>query len=307
MSLLVVGSVALDSVETPFGKQEEVLGGAATFSSVSASFFAKVSLVGVVGEDFPEAHVAFLKSRKIDLAGLTRVPGKTFRWKGSYGMALNEAKTIDTQLNVFQHFSPELPEAYRASPYVFLGNIDPRLQKRVVEQLRAPKLVAADTMNYWIEGHRSALLETLAKVQLLFVNDAEARSLAGEHNLVKAARAIRKMGPSRVVIKRGEYGALLFDGEHIFACPAYPLEDVFDPTGAGDTFGGGFLGTVAANKDDHPDTLRRAMVAGSTMASFAVEKFSLDRLRTLTPHEVAHRYTQFQRLTHFADLGVLSG
>jgi sugar/nucleoside kinase (ribokinase family) len=303
MSLVVVGSVAFDSVETPFGKRDDVLGGAATFFSTSASFFTQVSLVGVVGEDFPEEHLAFLRSRKVNLDGLSRVAGKTFRWKGSYGLALNEAKTLDTQLNVFQQFSPDLPESYRAIPYVFLANIDPKLQLKVLDQVRSPKLVAADTMNYWIEGSRADLLKTLAKVQLLFVNDAEARSLAGEHNLVKAARAIRKMGPSRVVVKRGEHGALLFDGEEIFSCPAMPLESVFDPTGAGDTFAGGFMGYLTSRGQVNPETLRTAMVAGSTMASFAVEQFSVDRLRTLTKEEIAHRYAQFQKLTHFGDLG----
>jgi sugar/nucleoside kinase (ribokinase family) len=306
MSLLVVGSVALDAVETPFGKRDEVLGGAATYASVSASFFAPVSIVGVVGEDFPEEHVAFLRSRKVDLTGLSRVPGKTFRWKGRYGLALNEAQTLDTQLNVFQQFTPDLPEKYRTLPFVFLGNIDPRLQARVLDQVQAPKLVAADTMNYWIEGHRTALLATLRRVNLLFVNDAEARALAGEHNLVKAARAIRQMGPGRVVIKRGEYGALLFDEERVFAAPAFPLEDVFDPTGAGDTFAGGFMGRVASTGTVSEGGLRSAMVIGSTMASFTVERFSLERLRTLTPDEVAHRYAQFQRLTHFEELGALA-
>jgi sugar/nucleoside kinase (ribokinase family) len=245
MSLLVVGSVALDSLETPFGQKEDALGGSATYFSTSASFFSPVQVVAVVGEDFPEQHLTFLKGRGIDLEGVTREPGKTFRWKGKYGYQLNEAQTLDTQLNVFEHFSPKLPESYRDAPYVFLGNIHPVLQGQVLDQVRAPKLVAADTMNFWIQGSRDALLKTLSRVNLLFVNDAEARQLAGEHNVVKAARAILGMGPTRVVIKRGEYGALLFDRDHIFACPAYPLAEVFDPTGAGDTFAGGFMGTVA--------------------------------------------------------------
>lgn len=302
MSLLIVGSVALDAVETPFGKRDEVLGGAATFSSVSAAFFTKPHIVAVVGEDFPPEHLAFLKSRGVDLEGLTQVPGRTFRWKGRYGLALNEAQTLDTQLNVFQHFSPDLPLAYRSLPYVFLGNIDPALQARVLDQMQPPRLVAADTMNYWIEGHRAALLETLKRVQLLFVNDAEARGLSGEHNLVKAARAIRKLGPERVIIKRGEYGALLFDREHVFSCPAYPLEDIFDPTGAGDTFAGGFMGYFVSRGNDNPETLRQAMVMGSTLASFTVERFSLERLREIGSKEISHRYTQFRRLTHFEDL-----
>ncbi|MFY2561889.1 PfkB family carbohydrate kinase [Corallococcus terminator] len=306
MSLLVVGSVALDSVETPFGQKEDVLGGSATYFSTSASFFTPARIVAVVGEDFPEAHLSFLKGRGIDLEGLTRVPGRTFRWKGRYGYELNEAKTLDTQLNVFQTFSPDLPAAYRDTPYVFLGNIHPELQSRVVDQVRSPKLVAADTMNFWIQGSREALLKTLQRVNLLFVNDSEARQLAGEHNVVKAARAILGMGPQRVVIKRGEYGALLFDQDHIFACPAFPLAEVFDPTGAGDTFAGGFMGALATATSGIDSTvLRRAMVMGSVMASFTVEKFSLERLREVTHPEIRARFAEFRKLTHFDDLGPL--
>ncbi|HLL06355.1 MAG TPA: PfkB family carbohydrate kinase [Myxococcaceae bacterium] len=307
MSLLVVGSVALDSVETPFGIREEVLGGSATFFSTSASFFNPVKLVAVVGEDFPEAHVNFLKSRGVGLEGLTREKGRTFRWKGKYGFQLNEAQTLDTQLNVFQSFSPRLPESYRDAPYVFLGNIHPELQSQVLDQVKGPRLVAADTMNFWITGSRPALLNTLKRVNLLFVNDAEARQLSGEHNILKAARAILGMGPSRVVIKRGEYGALLIEREHVFSCPAMPLEDVFDPTGAGDTFAGGFMGTLATADRQERDVLRRAMVMGSVMASFTVEKFSLDRLRGLTQREIHQRFSEFKRLTHFDDLGPLEG
>jgi sugar/nucleoside kinase (ribokinase family) len=299
MSLLVVGSVALDSVETPFGVKEEVLGGSATFFSAAASFLHPVQLVAVVGEDFPEAHVEFLRSRKIDLEGLIREQGRTFRWKGKYGWQLNEAQTLDTQLNVFQSFSPKLPEAYRDTPYVFLGNIHPQLQSQVLDQVRNPRLVAADTMNLWIRETRADLIETLKRVHLLFVNDAEVRQLTGEHNVVKAARAILGMGPSIVVIKRGEYGALLFEKDHVFACPAFPLEDVFDPTGAGDTFAGGFMGTVASQGRLDRDVLCRAMVMGSVMASFNVERFSLDRLRDLQPPELYARFNAFKRLTHF--------
>ncbi|MCP3099381.1 PfkB family carbohydrate kinase [Myxococcus sp. K15C18031901] len=305
MSLLVVGSVALDSVETPFGQKEDVLGGSATYFSTSASFFSPVRVVAVVGEDFPEAHVTFLRGRGIDLEGLTREPGRTFRWKGRYGYELNEAKTLDTQLNVFQSFSPVLPAGYCDSPYVFLGNIHPELQSRVVDQVRNPRLVAADTMNYWIQGCRDALLKTLRRVNLLFVNDAEARQLAGEHNVVKAARAILSMGPERVVIKRGEYGALLFEKDHIFACPAFPLAEVFDPTGAGDTFAGGFMGALATSPGVDGQVLRRAMVMGSVMASFTVEKFSLERLREVTRPEIHARFAEFRKLTHFDDLGPL--
>ena len=302
MSLLVVGSVALDSVETPFGLKEDVLGGSATYFSTSASFFTPVQVVAVVGEDFPQAHLDFLQARGVDTAGMTRVPGKTFRWKGRYTYELNEAHTLDTQLNVFQSFDPVLPQAYRAAPYVMLGNIHPELQGRVLDQVQGPRLVAADTMNFWIQGFRPALLKTLERVQLLFVNDAEARQLSGEHNIVKAARAILRMGPSRVVIKRGEYGALLFDREHVFALPAYPLADVFDPTGAGDTFAGGFMGTLATRRSEDPAALRSAMVTGTVMASFTVERFSLERLRDVTQEEIRARYGDIKRLTHFEEL-----
>lgn len=299
MSLLVVGSVALDSVETPFGVQEDVLGGSATYFSTSASFFTPVQVVAVVGEDFPETYLDFLKSRNVDLQGLTREAGKTFRWKGSYSHQLNEAKTLDTQLNVFQHFSPELPEAYKNAKHVFLGNIHPELQGRVLDQIQGPRLVAMDTMNFWITGERAQLEKTLARVDLLSINDGEARQLAGEHNMVKAARAILKMGPKRIIIKRGEYGALLFDGDHVFSCPAYPLEDVFDPTGAGDTFAGGLMGSLALAKEINVEALRRAMVTGSVMASYAVERFSLDRLREIGREDITKRYAAFQELTRF--------
>jgi sugar/nucleoside kinase (ribokinase family) len=307
MSLLVVGSVALDSVETPFGLKEDVLGGSATYFSTSASFFAPTQVVAVVGEDFPQAHLDFLKARGVDLEGVTREKGRTFRWKGRYGFQLNEAETLDTQLNVFQSFSPRLPEKYRDAQYVFLGNIHPELQSQVVDQVKAPKLVAADTMNFWINGSRPALLNTLRRVNLLFVNDGEARQLTGEHNIVRAARAILGMGPQRVVVKRGEYGALLFEQDHIFACPAMPLADVFDPTGAGDTFAGGFMGTLATAPHVDSETLRRAMVMGSVMASFTVEKFSLERLREVSRAEIRARFSDFKRLTHFEDLGPLEG
>src|SRR5512136_2749100 len=233
MPLLVVGSVALDSLETPFGRRDDVLGGSASYFSVCASFFGPTRMVAVVGEDFPEEHVRFLASRGIDLGGLARRPGRTFRWKGRYEFDLNTAHTLDTQLNVFAEFRPDLPEAWRDSSHVFLGNIDPDLQRAVLDQVRRPRLVAADTMNFWIEGKRASLLEALRRVDLLFVNDAEARQLAGEHNIVKAARAILSMGPKALVVKRGEYGALSFFGDEIFAATAYPLAELFDPTGAG--------------------------------------------------------------------------
>jgi sugar/nucleoside kinase (ribokinase family) len=302
MALLVVGSVALDSLETPFGVRQDVLGGSATYFSTAASFFAPVRVVAVVGEDFPEAHVEFLRGRGVDLAGLERRPGRTFRWAGRYEFDLNQAHTLDTQLNVFADFRPELPEGFRDSSHVFLGNIDPELQLRVLDQVRAPRIVAADTMNFWIASRRAALLEVLRRVDLLFVNDAEARQLAGEHNIVKAARAILSLGPSAVVVKRGEYGALFFAGSDVFASSAYPLAELFDPTGAGDSFAGGFMGYLARSGSLEPSAMRRAMVVGSVLASFAVERFSLDRLRDLEPGEIRARYSEFRRLAHFDDL-----
>lgn len=302
MSLVVVGSVALDSVETPFGRREEALGGSATYFSTSASFFGPVRLVGVVGEDFPREHEAFLASRGVDLAGLVRRPGETFRWKGRYEYDLNTAHTLDTRLNVFADFRPELPPAWREPDMLFLGNIDPDLQRAVVDQVRRPRLVAADTMNFWISSKRESLLQTLERVDLLFVNDAEARQLAGESNVVKAARSILSMGPKALVVKRGEHGALYFSGSEVFAAVAYPLPSAFDPTGAGDSFAGGFMGYLARSGRHDGAAMRRAIVVGTVLASFVVEEFSLDRLRTLTPHEIRARYAEIRRLTHFDEL-----
>ncbi len=301
MSILVVGSVALDSLETPFGVREDVPGGSATFFSTAASFFGPVQLVGVVGEDFPGEHVRFLEERGVDLEGLVHAPGRTFRWKGRYGYDLNEAQTLDTQLNVFGEFQPTLPESFRRPDFLFLGNIHPALQGLVLDQVAArPKLVAMDTMNFWIEGSRDQLLEVVKRVDLLFINDAEVRQLAGEHNVVKAARSILAMGPKWVVVKRGEYGALLFEGGQVFAAPAYPLEEVFDPTGAGDSFAGGFMGYLAHHGGAVGlGSLRQACVAGSTLASFCVERFSLDRFRDLAKSEIQERLAAFSDLSDF--------
>jgi sugar/nucleoside kinase (ribokinase family) len=301
MSLLVVGSIALDSVETPFGRRDDVLGGSATYFSTAASFFGPVRLVAVVGEDFPEEHVRFLASRGVDTAGLERAPGRTFRWRGRYEFDLNQAHTLETQLNVFATFRPRLPEAYRDSEHVFLGNIDPDLQRAVLDQVRAPRFVACDTMNYWIQSKRESLLATLKRVDMLFVNDAEVRQLAGESNVVVAAREVLAMGPRAVVVKRGEYGALFFSGDEVFAASAYPLPAVFDPTGAGDSFAGGFMGYLARHRAER-GALRRAMVLGGVLASFAVEEFSLERLKRLTPAEIRTRYAEFRQLSHFDDL-----
>ncbi|WP_242345467.1 PfkB family carbohydrate kinase [Anaeromyxobacter terrae] len=302
MALLAVGSVALDSLETPFGAREEVLGGSASYFATCASFFGPTRVVAVVGEDFPEEHVRFLASRGIDLGGLVRRPGRTFRWKGRYEFDLNTAHTLDTQLNVFAEFRPELPDPYRDSEFVFLGNIDPDLQRAVLDQVRRPRFVACDTMNFWISSKRQSLLETLRRVDMLFVNDAEARQLAEEHNIVKAARRILSFGPKAVVVKRGEYGSLYFSGEEVFAACAVPLASVFDPTGAGDSFAGGFMGYLARNGKLDPGVMRRAIVLGSVLASFTVERFSLDRLRTLAPEEILTRYAEARRLAHFDDV-----
>jgi len=302
MSILVVGSVALDTVKTPFGQVEEVLGGSATYFSAAASFFTDVRLVAVVGEDFPERHLAFLRSRKVDLHGLQRMPGRTFRWVGEYGFDLNQARTLDTQLNVFASFAPKIPVEHWDSEIVFLANIDPDLQREVLRQVRRPALIAADTMNYWIVNKAESLRQTLGLVDTLLINDAETRQLAGEANLVHAAQKILTWGPKSLVIKRGEYGALMINKGDWFAAPALPLEEVRDPTGAGDCFAGGFVGYLGNSMNFDDTSVRKAMIMGSVMASFNVEAFSLDRLRTLTYEEIEVRYRAFKRLAHFEDL-----
>jgi sugar/nucleoside kinase (ribokinase family) len=299
MSILVVGSVAFDTVKTPFGQVQEILGGAASFFSVSASFFSKVNMVAVVGEDFPREHLDLYRKHSIDLRGLQTAQGKTFRWVAEYGQALNEAKTLETHLNVFESFSPEIPEEYRNSDYVFLANIDPILQKKVLTQVKKPGFVACDTMNYWITSKLKELKETLALVNILVINDQEARMLAHEANLTRAARIIQAMGPEILVVKKGEYGVSLFSRDSVFSAPAFPLETVFDPTGAGDTFAGGFVGYLAKVGKLDNASLRKAVVYGSVMASFAVEDFSLNRLDRLTPAEIGERFKQFHELTAF--------
>ena len=296
--LLVVGSVALDSVATPFGTVREALGGSATYFSYSASFFTGVRLVATVGDDFPQEHLQLLRGRGVDLSGLQVSKGRTFRWTGEYGYDLNEAKTLDTQLNVFADFKPALAPEPRRVPYLFLANIDPVLQLDVLRQMaKRPKLVALDTMNFWIQGKREDLERVLREVDVVTINDGEARQLAGEPNLIRAARAIAGMGPKTVVVKRGEYGALMLSDGAFFIAPAYPLDSVYDPTGAGDTFAGGFVGYLAAMDRVDAPTMRRAVVYGSVMASFTVEDFSLNRLACLTSGEIARRYDAFQDLT----------
>jgi sugar/nucleoside kinase (ribokinase family) len=298
--ILAVGSVAFDSIKTPFGEASRVVGGAATYFSIAASFFTEVRIVAVVGEDFGANVEKVFGGRKIDLAGLQIVPGETFRWKGEYGFDLNSRETIYTHLNVFERFKPIIPAAYASSPFVFLGNIHPTLQIEVLDQVREPRLVGADTMNYWIERSPAELKAVLKRVDVLLINDSEARELAAESNLVKAARAIQLMGPKTLVIKRGEHGVLMTRSPSgFFAAPAMPLEQVFDPTGAGDTFAGGFLGYLASCENIDDASLARAIIYGSTLASFAVEDFSVDRLLRLTNGEVTLRFNEFKKLTHF--------
>lgn len=305
MPILVVGSVAFDALQTPFGKVDRCIGGSATYFSVAASFFTEVDLVAVVGDDFTEEDAAVFQGRNIDTSGLQRVRGeKTFFWSGEYGYDLNVAKTRDTQLNVFADFAPQLSERQKKADVLFLANIDPELQLDVLRQAERPRLVALDTMNYWITSKHQELERVLREVDLAVINEAEVRQFTGEANLVKGCRQILALGPSTLVVKRGEYGVLMITRDAIFAAPAYPLENVFDPTGAGDTFAGGFLGYLASRREIHDRELRRAIIFGSVLASFTVEKFSLDRLREITLRDVHERYADFRALTHFEDFEV---
>jgi len=304
MSLVVVGSVAYDGVETPHGKVERMLGGACTYVALAASFFTEAAVVAVVGDDFAQEDTDLLASRGIDLAGLERVPGQTFFWSGVYSPDMNDRTTLRTDLNVFAGFNPKLPEHYRTQPYLLLGNIQPSLQRSVRTQMIAPRLVGGDTMNYWIRETRDDLLEALKTWDFLLVNDAEARQLSGQHNLRRAAQAIFEMGPQTIVIKRGEYGAVLFRPEGHFIVPGYLLDDVFDPTGAGDSFAGGFFGYVASRGLDIKDQtalpeIRRAVIYGSVMGSFCCEQFGVDRFRTLTRAEIDARFNEFKEFTCF--------
>lgn len=299
MTVLVVGSVALDSVETPFGRADDALGGSATYFSASASHYTPVQLVGVVGSDYPMDKLNVLTNRGVDLAGLEHAEGESFRWRGRYRHDLNSAETLETRLGVFSHFKPKIPAQFKSAKYVFLGNIDPRLQIDVLSQVDKPKLVACDTMNFWIESRRPDLIELLKRVDLITLNDAEARQLTEESNLVRAARWIMKLGPKAVVIKKGEHGAFMFQGDQVFYAPAYPLESVFDPTGAGDSFAGGFMGYLAKTDDLSEANMRRAVVYGSVMGSFVVEGFSIARLLEIGPDDIAKRVTDFHRLVSF--------
>lgn len=301
MSVLVVGSVALDSVETPFGKADDVLGGSATFFSAAASLLTPVQLVGVVGSDYPVEKLKALEARGVDLAGLEHAEGPSFRWRGRYRHDLNAAETLETQLGVFSRFSPKIPEQFRDAPFVFLGNIDPRLQLDVLQQVNKPKLVACDTMNFWIQSRRPDLLALLEHVDLVTLNDGEARQLTEKVNLVQAAKWIMDIGPKTVIIKKGEHGAFMFTGNSIFFAPAFPLESVFDPTGAGDSFAGGFIGYLARTGDLSESNMRRAVMYGSAMGSFAVEKFSTERLMTLTRAELDARVRELRHLVAFEE------
>jgi len=301
MSVLVVGSVALDSVETPFGKADDVLGGSATFFSAAASLLTKVSVVGVVGSDYPIEKLDPLKKRGVDFSGLERAPGQSFRWRGRYRHDLNSAETLETHLGVFSHFSPKIPDKLRSSPYLFLANIDPRLQLDVLKQVEKPKLIACDTMNFWIQSRRQDFLALLEHVDLVTLNDGEARQLTEKANLVQAAQWIMARGPRHVIIKKGEHGAFMFTENSIFFAPAFPLENVFDPTGAGDSFAGGFIGYLAKTGDLSDANMRRAVIYGSVMGSFAVEKFSIDRLMTLTMAEIDQRMREMRRLVTFEE------
>jgi sugar/nucleoside kinase (ribokinase family) len=298
-SLLVVGTVATDDIETPFGRVTDAPGGSAAFFAASASHLTPVRLVGVIGEDYPEVALEPLADRGVDLAGLERAAGPSFHWTGRYRHDLNSAETLDTRLGVLATFDPKLPEAWRRSKYVFLANIDPLLQHKVLDQVIDPTFVACDTMNYWIESKHADLLGLLRRVDLITLNDGEARQLTGTSNLVQAARWILDHGPRYVIIKKGEHGAFLFDRDSIFFAPAYPLEQVFDPTGAGDSFAGGFMGWLAQADDVSPNTLRRAVVYGSAMGSFAVEKFSFQRLLEVTPADLTRRFNEFRTLVTF--------
>ncbi len=299
MSLLIVGSMALDTIETPFGKVKEVLGGSATYSSVSASFFTDPRVIAVVGKDFPKENIKFLNSKNIDTRGIEIKDGLTFRWEGRYESDLNRAITLKTELNVFSDFKPVLPAEYRESKNIFLGNIDPELQINVLDQLKSPKLIACDTMNYWIENKLNVLKELLKRIDIFVINDGEAREISKEANLLKAAKKIIKMGPRLLIIKKGEHGCLLFTKENIFSAPAYLLDNVYDPTGAGDTFAGGFMGYISKSPKINKTILRQAIVYGSVMASFAVEDFSLNKLKTIKKRDIEARYKEFEDMTKF--------
>ncbi len=298
MKVLVVGSMALDDVETPFGKADNVLGGSASYFSLAARLFTQVNVVAVVGEDFPQEHMELFRSKQIGLEGVTRGDGKTFKWEGRYGYDLADPDTLGTYLNVFENFDPIIPDSYKNIEYVFLANIDPELQLSVLKQVNRPRLVACDTMNYWIENKPEALREVLQYVDILLINDSETRALAGEPSIARAARVVMEMGPKFLIVKRGEYGALMFYDGGIFWAPSYPLEEVIDPTGAGDTFAGGFMGYISGRNVTDLTGFKKAVVYGSVIASFTVEDFSVNRIASLRTEEIETRFHAFMRLSH---------
>jgi sugar/nucleoside kinase (ribokinase family) len=301
MSVLIVGSIAIDSVKTQLEERREVLGGAASYASISASFFSPVELVGIVGTDFPPEYIELFKSRGINLDGLEVADGRTFRWSGEYEWDMNQRKTLDLELNVFETFRPKLPEAYKRTPIILLGNISPVLQNYVLDQVEDPRFVVADTMDLWISTTKAPLLDLLKRVDLLVLNDSEARQLTAETSLIRAGRKLIQLGPKFIAIKKGEHGCLLLSHDHFFSCGAFPLEDIHDPTGAGDTFAGGFAGYLASMEKEKFEfaDLKKAVVYGSLMASFCVESFSLDRLKTLSREEIDERYHLFRVMSHF--------
>lgn len=302
IKLLVVGTVAYDCIETPFGKVDDVLGGSALHFTNAASFFTDVGLVATVGQDFDLDTIAFLKERNVDLQGIAVDEGKTFRWEGRYGYDLNQAITLKTELNVIEHFKPRIPAEFKEAPFVFLANIDPVLQLHAIGQIRSPQVLVLDTMNFWIENRLQELMSVIERVHMLVINEAELREISKEHNLVKGARKLMAHGPSCIVVKRGEYGVLMLSEEEIFLAPAFPLEDVFDPTGAGDTFAGGFMGYLANVGEVTPESIKQAIVMGTVMASFNVEDFSINRIKALTFEEIRQRYHAFKQCMQFGDI-----
>ena len=306
IKLLVAGTVAYDSIETPFGKVENVLGGSALHFTNAASFFTDVGIVATVGKDFELEQIGFLKERNVDISGIKVDEGKTFRWEGKYGYDLNQAITLKTELNVIETFKPTVPQDFRNSEFVFLANIDPELQSHVIDQVGSPEAIVLDTMNFWIENKFDELMKVIGRVHMLVINEAELREISKEHNLVKGARKIMELGPSCIIAKRGEYGVLMVSKDEIFLCPAFPLEDVFDPTGAGDTFAGGFMGYLANMGDTSLETIKQAIIMGALMASFNVEDFSINRIKALKYDEIKARYKSFKRCMDFGDIKTLA-
>ncbi|MFH1612291.1 MAG: PfkB family carbohydrate kinase [bacterium] len=302
MSILVVGSVALDNVETPFGQGKDLLGGSATYFSYAASYFTKVKMIAIIGEDFPKEYVEILQKRDIDIQGLEKKSGKTFRWSGKYDYDLSNRETLAVELNVFSDFHPHIPESYKDSKTLFLANIDPDLQDEILNQIKRPNLVICDTMDHWIQNKKNSIIKLLKKIDILMLNEGELRQLCEEHNIIKCIRSILQSGIKIVVVKKGEHGVVIVSKDFHFATIGYPLEDVYDPTGAGDVFGGGFAGYLDKKNDISEDNLKRAVIYGSVMASFNVEDFSLNRLLTLTNDEIEYRFKEFKKLTHFEEV-----